>query len=383
MKKIALVLPGAGSRGPFQVGYIKAIADICKSYKIKENPFKIYCGISAGSITSTMLASYSDDFYKAVDVLDINTRLLDYDWVFKINRKKVINSVLPTVSNRFSPLNPNQNSFLDSTPQRDNIFSLIPFDKIENNIKAGFIDAASVTTTHVKSGLSTTFFQADKKFDNWQRHQRVGLRSLINADHLQASCAIPGLFPAISIDGKFFFDGGVRNIAPLSPALHLGAEKIMLIHINQDSRTRHLPLEKETQAPSLGELGFFILEGLMSDGVHMDLDRIRSINEKIKLSKENSLQGQFYNFRPIDVLDIRPELDFNTVAMKYRKTLPISLKLITGMGSKADSSLLSYLMFHPQYLSDLIDLGYKQGMENKDQIAGFLELDKITDKKAA
>lgn len=152
MKKIALVLPGAGSRGPFQVGYIKAIAEICKSFKIKENPFKIYCGISAGSITSTMLASYSDDFYKAVDVLDINTRLLDYDWVFKINRKKVINSVLPTVSNRFSPLHPDQNSFLDSSPQRDNIFSLIPFDKIENNIKAGFIDAASVTTTHVKSG---------------------------------------------------------------------------------------------------------------------------------------------------------------------------------------------------------------------------------------
>ena len=373
--KTALVMPGGGARGAFQVGVLRAIAEILP--RGCQNPFPIISGTSAGAINSVVLASKSKRFHLAVAELAHVWRNFESHQVFRDDGWTMLKSSMHWMSSIVLGgwLVGTPRSLLNNSPLRALLDANIRFPLIEQAIRDGDLHALAVTAAGYGSARSTTFFQAADGTQEWARKRRNGMRHCIDLDHLMASVAVPMIFPPVLIDGQYFGDGAMRQATPLSPAIHLGADRILVIGIRDESGDP-VDAQDEPQAfPSFAHIAGYMLDTLFMDGLYSDLERITRINQLIDAIPEENKNNVLGQMRPIDTMVVLPSQDLREIAHKHRQSVPLTLRaLLRGISGKSHSEnrLLSFLLFEQGYTRELIELGYKDAMEVKDELTQFL-----------
>ncbi|MFZ2542276.1 MAG: patatin-like phospholipase family protein [Gallionella sp.] len=372
--KIGLILTGGGARSAYQVGVLKAIAKILP--RTAPSPFSVICGTSAGAVNAVALAINADSFRGGVKQLlsfwkDLRTEDVyrsDPIGAFSNSARWFAGLLLSAFgSNKF-----NHVSLLDNAPLKRLLQETLPLNKIQESLDAGYLQALGITASGYTTEQSVTFFQAQKDVQSWQRSQRLGLPTLIEIDHLLASSAIPFLFPAVRINREYFGDGSMRQIAPISPALHLGAKRVMIIGMG---RSNLAPSERiqVSSHPSLAQIAGHALNSIFLDTMELDLERLRRINHTVSLVHEERRSNTTLGH--VDVLVIEPSQRIDEIAKRYISRLPWSIRfMLRGIGAMRSSgaNLVNYLLFEKGYCRALIELGYHDAMQRKEEILAFL-----------
>ncbi len=370
-KKIGLVLPGGGARAAYQVGVLKAISELVPD----SNPFSIISGTSAGAINASLLASRSQSLKEAVQVLSGVWCNFKTNKVYRTETTLMLKSIfqwLLTVSSG-GVLAKNPKSLLDNSPLRQLLEDTINLEGIKSNIDKGNLDAFAITAASYSSKKSVTFFQSEQNDIDWERFLRVGVKTDILIDHLMASIALPLIFPAVKINNEYFGDGAMRQATPLSPAIRLGAEKLLII--TTDSKSPNNQLTDNQIYPSIGEVGGYMLDALFTGGLLSDLERLDRVNQIIENSRSNIVQTSTKKMNHIEYLVISPSRDIKKIAKDHFSNVPYSIKLLMkglGLKNRNESELLSFLLFESSFTSSLIELGYEDGMRKQSAIEGIV-----------
>ena len=372
---VGLVMAGGGARAAYQVGVVKAIAEMLPEGS--PNPFPILCGTSAGAINATALAIYARQFHTGVHRLNYVWRNFRVDRVYRSDARGVMKTgahwLAAFLASGLGKYNPQ--ALLDRAPLRALLEQTLPCDEIQASIDAGALRALSITCSGYTSGQSVTFYQGVDTLASWKRARRVGAAAQITIDHLMASSAIPFVFEAVRIHREYFGDGSMRQEAPVSPALHLGADRVLVIGVRQD-----VPVTPRTPAeyPTLARIAGHVLNSIFLDALEADVERLQRINKTISLIPEAHLQEGATRLRPIDVLVISPSADLEQIATRYAYTLPRPIRyLFRGLGAlkRGGSNLMSYLLFEKEYCRALIGLGYADAMVRRKEILEFLDME--------
>lgn len=373
--KSALVLPGGGARGAFQVGVLKAIAELVP--KGAQNPFDVVSGTSAGAINTVVLASKARRFRVAVAELDRVWSNFRCHHVYRTDNWSMLKSSLhwmtAIVMGGFLVGMPK--SLLDNSPLRSLLSRNVRFPRIQDSIDRGCLDAIAVTAASYDSARSTSFFQAANGHHAWSRTRRVGVRTELNLDHLMASIAVPMIFPPVRLHGEYFGDGAMRQATPLSPAIHLGADRILVVGVRDETADKVPEPELLRRPPSLAQIAGYMLDALFMDGLYSDLERMTRINQLIDAIAPEHRTGALAHMRPIDTMLVVPSEDLREYAALHHKKLPVAVRaLLRGISGRnpKENRLLSYLLFEKDYTRDLIDLGYQDAMNVRDQLEAFI-----------
>lgn len=368
----ALVLSGGGARAAYQVGVLKAVSELLP--RRTHNPFPIICGTSAGAINALAIAGRPGPLRLRVRKLESIWSNLRAENIYRTdtlgvakNTARLLLSLLHSGYNKKRPV-----ALLDNTPLRELLEQLVRFRYIDEAIASGELTAVSATAMDYTTGRSVTFFQGNH--DTWQRNRRIGIRTGLSIDHLLASSAIPTIFPATSIDQNYYGDGAVRQLKPLSSALRLGAEKLFIVGVSDNPA--HIDTTKKTEhPPSIGQMISQLLNSAFIDSIESDLETLQSIN---KLAIEIPEQAKADNRRYIDYVCISPSVAIDEMADQYIHELPRSVKLFLraiGATSKGGgSSTASYLLFEPGFCRELLNQGYRDALQQKDNILAFFDL---------
>jgi len=371
-KKIGLVLSGGGARAAYQVGDLKAISRLLPNER--GNPFDIISGTSAGAINAVALASYAGHYRLGIRQLERIWKNFSCDQVFRSNFTSVLSWSMKFFMNTLFGYKAGEPvSLLDNTPLKELLSKFISFDNIQKAIDNQDLHALSVTASGYSTGESVSFFQAHNSVKNWQRLRRIGVRSRINIQHLLASSAIPTVFPAVKINREFFGDGAIRQLAPISPVLHLGASKILVIGVSGDNHKRK-PRETMTTYPSMGKIMNHMFNAAFLDSMESDVERLTRVNNTISKIPNDILQGQGIPLRPVELLEISPSESIDDIAARHARELPASLKFFFNSKNrkqKSGAGVLSYLLFERGFCRDLIQHGYDDAMKQKDEILKF------------
>jgi len=373
--KTALVLPGGGARGAFQVGVLKALAELLPGRAV--NPFPIMSGTSAGAINSVVLASKASRYRMAAAELEGVWGGFHSGQVFRTDPLTMLRSSLhwaaAIILGGFFVGMPK--SLLDNAPLRALLSRNVRFPRIQKAIDAGYVHAVAVTAAGYGSARSTSFFQGAPQIRSWARTRRIGVRQALHLDHLMASIAVPLVFPPVLIDGEYFGDGAMRQATPLSPAIHLGADRILVIGVRDETADAALLKGTPPKLPSFTQIAGYMLDTLFMDGLYSDLERMTKINQLIDAVPPEARTGPTKRMRPIDTMLIVPSRDLREIAYEHRRYMPVPLRiLLRGIRghSKPENRLLSFLLFEQSYTKALIDLGYKDAMEVKDNLLAFV-----------
>ncbi len=375
-KTTALVLPGGGARGAFQVGVLKAIAELVPRGTI--NPFGIISGTSAGAINSVVLAAKARRFRVAVAELERVWGNFRCHHVYRTDTRAMLRSSLQWLGAFVTggTVVRMPGSLLDNSPLRAMLSRNVRFPRIHDAIEQDWLEAVTVTAAGYSSARSTSFFQATSDHREWSRTRRVGIQSDLNLDHLMASIAVPMIFPPVRIGREFFGDGAMRQATPLSPAVHLGARRILVVGVRDEiADTTPDPVESQMM-PSIAQIAGYTLDTLFMDGLYSDLERLSRINQLIDSLPAEHRGAKLSRMRPIDTMVIVPSKDLRVLARKHRQELPAALRaLLWGIGSRrgGESRLLSYLMFEQAYTRELIELGYHDAMQVREQLENFVK----------
>lgn len=371
----ALVLPGGGARGAFQVGVLKAMAELVP--RGTPNPFNVLSGTSAGAINSVVLASKARRFRVAVAELDRVWSNFECKQVFRTDNWTMLRSSLhwmtAIVFGGFLVGTPR--SLLDNTPLRALLSRNVRFPRIQDGIDAGWLDAVAITAASYATARSTSFFQGTSDHKGWTRTRRVGIPGNLHLDHLMASIAVPMIFPPQLIDGGYFGDGAMRQATPLSPAVHLGADRILVVGVRDETADESGETSGPAEFPNFAQIAGYMLDTLFMDGLYSDLERVTRINQLIDSVPPGQRSGPLRRMRAIDTMLVVPSEDLRAIAHKYRRQLPFALRgLLHGIGGrgKGENRLLSYLMFEKEYTRELISLGYNDAMKVKDELRDFI-----------
>lgn len=374
--KTALILTGGGARAAYQVGVLSAIREMLPD--TKRNPFPIICGSSAGAINAAALATMAEDFDFAV------TRMLEI-WnnfhagdVYRADMFTMASAALRwlgTLTGGLLVKTPPR-SLLNNAPLRDLLVRHLNFGRIDSAIASRALHSISITCSGYGSGQSVSFFQGRADLEPWRRSQRFGAHVKLSVDHLMASSAIPFLFPAVKIHREYFGDGSMRQVAPISPAIHLGADKILVIGAGQRSSGEDYRMPGE-HYPSLAQIAGHALSSIFLDSLSVDIERMTRINRTVSLIPENVRDENGIGLRSIDVLAILPSQRLDHLAVRHVRNLPWTVRALLGnLGglNKRGGALASYLLFESSYTRALIDLGYRDTQERRDEILRFLEV---------
>ncbi|MGE0114781.1 MAG: patatin-like phospholipase family protein [Steroidobacteraceae bacterium] len=371
VSKTALVLPGGGARAAYQIGVLKALSDLLPVRA--NNPFSIVIGTSAGAINATELAIHAHRFRVAVGNLERVWRNFQVPQVFEIDALSMFKSGLHWLLAMLSGgwLLPPPRAMFDNSPLRALLSANFDFARIEQSIHAGNLDALAISAAGYGSSRSVFFFQAAAHQQPWTRVRHAGEPAEITLDHLMASVAVPFLFPAVQMGSEFYGDGSMRQSSPFSPAIHLGADRIMVVATRSGDRQR---TQVPTRGPGFGQIFGYMLDALFSDGLYADFERLMQINNIIRKVGPVTVNERL--MKPIEMLVVMPSRDIAEIARQHVHSLPRTLRvLLRTMGAlnASGSELMSYLMFQSSFTRDLIDLGYQDGMAQSSKLVDFLQ----------
>ncbi len=374
--KLGIILTGGGARAAYQVGVLKAVADILPHNAV--NPFQIVCGTSAGAINAASLACYSADYRDAVRRILMIWANFRADHVFRTDVMGVGRIAARWLSSMMvGGLGENNPSYLlDRSPLCALLGKYIKTENIQKAVDNGHIHAVSVTVSGYSSHQSVSFYHGHPSIEAWSRSRRLGCPSPITVDHLMASSAIPFLFEAVKVHREFFGDGSMRQIAPISPALHLGANRVLVIGNRQESNVQ-VEREKNPPYPTLGQIAGHALDSIFLDSLEADLERLQRINRTVDLIPDSTREEHGIELRKVEVMVIAPSEDMGEIARHYMHQLPRTIRFLLrgiGAGSKNKSSLGSYLLFEKGYTRALIDLGYKDAMNQRQELKELLRI---------
>jgi NTE family protein len=373
--KLGLILSGGGARAAYQIGVLRAIASLLP--RQAHNPFPIICGTSAGALNAATLAVNARNFRKGVQYLSNiwknfqpgDIYRADPVGVFGNSTRWLAGVLLSTMGiNRLKRV-----SLLDNAPLADLLSKTLPCEAIQESIDEGLLHALCITASGYATGHSVAFYQGAKDIQPWQRARRHSTPVKIDATHLLASSAIPFLFPAVHIHREYFGDGSMRQIAPISAALHLGASRVIIIGLGhggpEQARQAHMD-----DYPSLAHIAGHALNSIFLDSMEVDLERLHRINRTVSLMHEDARQA--VRLRHIDVLLIEPSQPIDAIAVRYAGRLPWTIRLLLrGVGAmrRSGANLVSYLLFEKGFCRALIELGYQDAMKRKEEIRAFLD----------
>ena len=364
----ALVLSGGGARGAYQVGVLKAIAEWLPADA--PCPFEVLVGTSAGALNAAAIGARAHSLREAVLSLEEVWANFRVEQVVRSSSVTMLRSGLHWMVSLLSAgwIAKPPRSLFDTTPLYELLARVVPLDQLPVQIAAGRLHALAVATTSYTTGQAVAFFDGTDGIDGWNRASRAGRRRHIDLDVLMASAAIPFIFPAWSIDGNHYGDGAMRQLAPLSPAVHLGANRVLVIG-TRGSAAATPPTGAIAQAPpSPGHLLGFVLDSLFTDGLSIDLERLNQINRLIVAAGHTE-------HRPIRATVIQPSIDPTVIAMKHERCMPRSIRtLLRTMGAyEARGGLLvSYLLFDKSYTGELMAMGYADAQAQRAEIRPYL-----------
>jgi NTE family protein len=372
----ALVLPGAGARGAYQIGVLKAVARLLPERE--PNPFQVICGTSAGAINAAVLAGHAANFERAVADMEQVWANFAASQVYRSDDWTMLKTGLHWLTAAmFGGLGVrNPTSFLDNAPLRELLLQSVRFDGIRRAIEQGHLDAIAVTASAYATARSVTFFEGRPEQASWTRVRRIGRATRLNVDHLMASSAVPFVFPPVQIAGEFYGDGSMRHRAPLSPAIHLGADRMLVVGVRDERPDAEPPVGATPERPTFAHLAGYMLDTLFLDGLYTDLERLSRTNRILEqLGGTTKLAGPLASLRPLHTLVIVPRQDLRSVAAEHVHELPRGVRvLLRGLGARSNSGLqlISYLLFESGFTRALIDMGYRDAMDMEDELRAFL-----------
>ena len=366
---MALVLPGGGARAAYQAGVLKGLIEICQTL-IKGNPFPIITGISAGAINGCHCAGHVHDWDSGIKQLiqfwsEIGSHKV-FDTHF-ISMSRITLSLLADIITGSFGNKKMAHALLGTSPLRKYLSERLQSKNIQMNLDKGHLESLAITATEYSGSTNISFVQSHPSVSMWQRKRRRGEQTKISVEHVMASCAIPMFFPSVKIDGRFFGDGSLRNSAPISPAIFLGAEKLLMISVYKfPDRIWEIPTK--TDNPSLAWMLSVIISSIFFDAMDGDLERILRTNEELAAGRSRTLAGQ--PLKHVEVLTIRPSENLSDIAGELSDSMPPVMKHLLGtLGSLSEArDLISYLLFEPTYCQRLIDLGYRDCLAKREEV---------------
>jgi len=373
--KIGLVLPGGGARAAYQVGVLRALADLMPPRAV--NPFPVITGTSAGAINATELAIHAERFRIGTLNLERVWRDFHVGQVFRADTLSMFRGSMHWLLAMISAgwLLPPPKSVFDNHPLRELLQHNFDFNRINHSIENGYLQALAISAAGYSTARSVTYFQGLSDEDAWQRIRRCGIHTTITLEHLMASVAVPFLFPPVLLDNEYFGDGSMRQATPFSAAIHLGAERLLVIGTRNESRTER---RQAPRNPSFGQIFGYMLDALFSDGLYSDLERLNQVNEILR--HVGPVKTEKETLMPIDLLILSPSRDLGEIAREHTDAIPRSLRtLLRTMGAMnpGGGQLMSYLMFEGSYTRELIALGYSDAMSRDAELLAFVSGDPL------
>ena len=370
---------GGGARAAYQVGFLRTLAQECPGVVPD-----ILTGVSAGGINAAFLAARQERFADKVENLTVLWEGLRMEDVFRVDLRDLAGRTLRwsgrLLGGGTHPL-PVARSMVDTDPLRETLERALEADGgtifgIQRSLQAGWLRAIALTASSYTTGQSVTWVHTheDCGIQAWERPQRKSVTCTFEVDHVMASCALPFLFPAVEIDGAWYGDGGIRLTAPLSPAIHLGARRIVAVS------TRYARSREEADRPSIAgypppaQVAGLLYNAVFLDQLDSDALQMNMINQLIARLPRGSRDG----LRRIDLLLLRPSIDLGTLANAYEAELPRAFRFLTrGLGTRETRSndMLSLVMFQGDYVRRLIELGEADARERLPDIRRFLAAD--------
>lgn len=380
-----LILSGGGARAAYQVGVLAAIERMRREAGAAQgNPFPVISGTSAGAINAAFLASNADRYDLAIEELVGVWRNFQVEQVYRSDVLGMIRSgarwlSLLSLGWLIAQKKLRPKSLLNNDPLSELLAQRIDLQRLPALLDQGHLKALAITASSYSTGEHVTFYDSCQAVTPWVRNQRLAQRCSLSHEHLLASSAIPFIFPAMRLDGPqghaFFGDGSMRQTAPISPAIHLGASKILVVGAG---RMLEPPKKNESEPtyPSLAHIAGHALSSIFLDSLAVDVERMQRINQTLELIPEEKRQAT--HLRPVQLLLIAPSQRLDAIAAKHADALPQTVKsLLKTLGASPNTAqgqgnaLVSYLLFESAYTQELMALGEADAQAQKDEIHKF------------
>jgi len=372
----ALVLGGGGARSAYQAGVLRAIAR-----RRPDVHFPILTGISAGAINTAFVAAHPGTFAQAADDLAELWRTLTSDRVYRVDASSLFSNVARwgrgLVSGGHGDTDDRHlRGLVDTAPLFHLVRDTLPTNDlgaitgIERNVTRGSLRAVALSATSYSTGQSVTWIQGGD-IELWQRPQRRTEMARLGLEHVMASSALPLLFPAVRVGDEWYGDGGVRLTAPLSPALHLGATRILTISTRRARSRAEADQSQINGYPPPAQILGVLYNAVFLDLIDQDILRLQMINQLLPYIPQERRNG----LRLVDILVLRPSQDLGKMARAYEPRLPGALRFLTrGWGTRrtTNADLLSLMMFQPDYVQALLELGERDAESEMERIDAFL-----------
>lgn len=374
-----LILSGGGARAAYQVGVLSAIADLLPD--AARNPFPVIVGTSAGAINAVGLACGALHFTEAIRRLTAVWQGFSTDQVYRSDWPRLLRQASRFVGHSLLGLGRELPvALLDNTPLRGLLEREMDFSGIAAAVRMRQLRAVAITAFGYESGQAVTFYQGRAAIDPWFRHRRVGVPTRLTLEHLLASAAIPLVFPPVRVNREYFGDGALRQSAPISPALHLGATRVLVVGVSGNPAgelaNARVARNQTGRPPSLAQISGHMLNSTFIDNLETDIELLERLNMLGSLVPQG-LHSSSLGLKPVDVLVINPSQPLDQIAARHRHELPRSMRtFLRGPGATRSNGagVLSYLLFEQGYCNELIELGYQDAMARKQALSRFLGL---------